>query len=307
MKGVLKKQEKYILQTVRSCLRIFSTIQPTGRIIGAGVAALSSVAGIVATFGWKAFYGIIAIGFGAVGYQLFRRSRRNKEIEESLVAELPHNHKFLVEFLRTTYIARGKEIIIERNRGATVYKYENNFIIQGSDCSNSQIIKGRNVSQVPIRGISFALVGGSSMSVESLGSKYETNGSTLRIPEFLIDDDRFKIAFCPFPTPLPPNAEFETTYSDQWKASMRQEADGFFFPEALYFPDKIGELSVRLDFDFEIQLVCALEVDTERASVTTCDAQPVAVTPAPNLLAAYQWQKNSPSPGSIFVLYYRAK
>ncbi len=307
MKGALKKKEKYALQPVRSFSRIFSTIRPTVRIVGTSVTALASIAGIVAAFGWEAFSVIAVIGLCAAGYQLFRMSRHIRELEECLVAELPHHHKFLVEFLRTTYIARGKDIIVARNRGATVYRYENNFVVQGSDCSNAQIIKGRNVSQVPIRGIAFALVGGSSMSVESLGSKYGTDGGTLRSPEFLIDDDRFKIAFCPFPTPLPPNREFEITYSDQWKAAMRQKADGFFFPEALYFPDKIGELSVRLDFDFEIQFVAALEVDTERSSVATCDAQPVAVTSAPGLLAAYQWQKNAPSPGSIFVLYYQAK
>ncbi|MFA7060828.1 MAG: hypothetical protein WC156_08425 [Pedobacter sp.] len=144
------------------------------------------------------------------------------------------------------------------------------------------------------------------MNTESLHSQYMTHDGVSGSPEFLIDDDRFKVAFCPFKTPLAPNHEFTTTYTDEWKGAMRQEADGFFLPEALYFPDKIGEISVRLDFDFEVKSLASLEVDINQSSVRTCDAQPVSVVAASGFVCAYQWNKGAPSPRSIFVLYYTA-
>ncbi len=226
-------------------------------------------------------------------------------LSHSGLPEKHHHHKFLVEFLRTTYVARGKDFIVAKNKGLTVNQYENNFAIKGANCSNSQVIKGRNVSREHVRGLSFALVGGSSMSVENLHSHYETHDGVSRTPEFLVDDDRFKIAFCPFRTPLAPNAEFTITYSDDWKGAMRPEADGFFLPEALYFPDRIGELSVCLDFDFNVASVSALEV-SEQLSVGTCDTQPLPVPAASGFACSFQWRKVTPSPGSIYVLFYTA-
>lgn len=284
-----------------------STLRPSLKVVGGSIAVLSSVVTLVTFFGWVALVGCAILGLGAAGLQLYRLSQRIKELEGLLIAELPHQHKFLVEFLRTTYIASGRDLIVERNTGLTVNLYENNFIVRGSDCSNSQVITGRNISIAPVRGVSFALVGGSSMDVESLGSKYKTTDGASGSPEFLIDDDRFKVAFCPFNTPLGQNREFTTTYSDDWKGAMRKEADGFFFPEALYFPDKIGELSSRLDFDFEIEFLAALEVDINQSIVQTCNAQPVAVKPAEGFVSAYQWKNLAPSPDSIFVLYYRSR
>ncbi len=309
MTFMIKRSEKNLPKS-SGILRYPSkfTLRSSLKIVGGFIATLSSVVTLTAFFGWKALLGCAILGIIATsGLQLLRMSQRIQKLERSLFAELPHQHKFLIEFLRTTYIASGQDRIVERNKGLAVYLYENNFSVRGSDCSNSQVIKGRNISEVPVRGVSFALVGGSSMNVGTLGSKYKTNDGASGSPEFLIDDDRFKVAFCPFNTPLRQNCEFITTYADEWKGAMREEADGFFFPEALYFPDKIGELSSRLDFNFIIDSLAALEVDIKQSIVRTCNAQPVVVEPADGFVCAYQWRKLAPSPNSIFVLYYRAK
>ncbi len=291
----------------KSVSGILSTINPTTKIVGVVATALATVASIVSVFGVEAFVGLATVGLVVAGWQIYRMSRKITYLEDSLVAELPHLHHFLVEFLRTTYISRGKGIIVSKNAGANIHTYQNNFYVKGSDCSNKQIIRGRNISRVPIRGISFALVGGSSMSTSSLCSRFQINENKESTPEFLVDDDRFKIAFCPFPTPLGQNKEFLLSYSDSWQGAMRKEADGFFLPEALYFPDKIGELSVHLEFDFEIESLAALEVNTVNFSVVTCETQPKSTTPSVGMVHAFNWSMLSPSMYSIFILYYRAK
>lgn len=198
-------------------------------------------------------------------------------------------------------------IIVNKNKGINVYKYENNFIVRGVDCSNKQRIRGRNISEIPVRGVCFALVGGSSMSTYELNSKYSTNNIDNNIPEFLIDDDQFKVALCAFKTPLEQNCEFDLSYSDSWQGAMRKEADNFFFPEALYFPDGIGELSVRIDFDFAVESLAALEVNTSAFSVVTSDSQPKKIEPMDGMAEAFTWSKRSPSKTLMFILYYRSK
>jgi hypothetical protein len=287
--------------------KINSSINRTWKIVGIGATTLATVGSIVSVFGLEGFVVLATVGlFGAV-FQIYRMSQKLKYIEEALFAELPHHHRFLVEFLKSTYISRGKDVITVKNAGANIHTYQNNFCVKGSDCSNSQIIDGRNVSHVPLRGISFALVGGSSMSTNSLGSRFKINGTNESTPEFLIDDDRFKVAFCSFPSPLKQNKKFLLEYSDSWKGAMRKEGDGFFFPEALYFPDGIGELLVKLEFDFEIESLAALEINTDNFSVVTCDTQPEAVSPIAGMVNSFFWSKLAPSTNSIFILYYRAK
>lgn len=286
---------------------IAQKMSSTTRAIAGGAVAIGTTAGIVSAFGWEGLAFPAVSGFCGAGYQVYRLTRRVRDLQSRLTAELSHHHRFLVEFLNTTYLGSERDVIVKRNAGASVLTYKTTFNVFGTDCENQQEITGINDSNVPLRGVAFALVGGSSISTEALGSLYSAQGVSNRAPEFLIDEERFKVAFCEFGSPLPRNGRFSVSYTDNWKGAMRQESDGFFFPEATYFLGGVSELVVRLNFAFPIDYLACLEVNSVLSSVVACDSQPESIAQDSSFQASFVWRRVRPSAESIFVLYYRAQ
>jgi hypothetical protein len=269
--------------------------------------ALGSFASIYAIVDWQGMAIFAVVGFLIMGYFVIGALYRIGHLEEQLAAELPLSHSFLVEFLRSTYIASGESLIIEKNRGLNITKYVNNFEVRGSDCRNVQTISGRNISKNPLCGLAFALVGGSSMKAENLNSHFTTHDGMSGKPEFLLDNERIKVAFCKFRIPLEPNSEFKISYSDNWKGAMRQDSDGFFFPEAVFFQGRIGEISVTLDFDAEVESLASLEFNVENSNVRTCRSQPQSIKANSGFSNSFEWKTVFPKSRSIFILYYSIK
>jgi len=271
------------------------------------------VAGFVGTLvGLYQFFGApvtFAGGVGILAYyavQRYRALRRLQDTPRVLMAELPNHHAFLVEFLRETYSLPRDEILLGRNQGLTIHHYENSFTVEGTDCANRQRIAGRNTGQAPSRGLAFALVGGSSLNASDLGAEYSPTSQSGRQPEFLVDRDRFKIAFCEFDRPIAQDEKFEIAYKDCWRGSMRRGADGFFFPEPLFFPGGIHRLSTRLDFSFPIRSMAVLSVNIEDGTVRPCGSQPRPVDATPSERHVFEWEIDGPRKDTIYVLYYTA-
>ncbi|MBT9140769.1 MAG: hypothetical protein DDT30_01348 [Dehalococcoidia bacterium] len=280
--------------------------QPESRAIVGAVGFGSSLIALYQFLGpWAGGIGtVLVLAYYVTG--AIRQSRRMREVEHRLLAELPHQHGFLVEFLRQTYKFPSARVIADRNSGLVIHAYRNEFIVRGTDCANVQHISGSNVSEVPARGVSFALVGGSSLATSDLGARYSVGGGPFRNPEFIQDEDRFKLAFCEFPSPLETSGTFELTYTDDWKGAMRISADGFFFPEALYFPSGVHRLSTKVDFSFPVASVAVLEVDVDAAVVRTHRTQPRPTKPSDGMSSAFAWFVDSPPASTVYVLYYRS-
>lgn len=280
--------------------------RPEVEFLGTAIAFLSSVIALYQFFGLK----VGAVGTAVVlAYYIresYRRGRRMRQAEERLRRELPPQHAFLVEFIRQTYRLPSNPNITERNAGLTVHSYQNDFIVSGADCANRQEIRGSNTSTQPALGLCFALVGGSSVSARDIGARYRLQGGVEREPTFIQDEERFKVAFCEFVSPLAPGKEFILSYRDVWRGSMRIDADGFIFPESLYFPSGIHRLGARIEFSFRVATVAVLEVDVAGARVSTCRSQPEPTTPRDGMAAAYDWFVDSPSRDSVFMWYYRS-
>jgi hypothetical protein len=280
--------------------------QPATKVIAGAIAAASALATVYKLLGPIPTIGVLTIGLLIAVRLALRWRGRARELEERLLAELPHQHAFLVEFLRETYKLPSDSTIAKRNVGITVHNYENDFVIRGTDCANHQRISGSNTGNQVVRGLAFALVGGSSLDTSELNSRYSFNGEAQASTSFIIDEERFKVPFSEFSVPLRPGQSFTFEYSDEWKGSMRIQADGFFFPEMFYFPSGIHRLSSRLDFSFRVATIAVLAVDVERAIVSPCATQPQPVAPAQGMTAAYTWFIDSPDAEHVYVLHYRA-
>jgi hypothetical protein len=279
---------------------------PESRLLASGLGFGSSLLAVYEFFGLRGFsIGVTAAAIYYMHYA-FRRMRHARYLEAALLNELPHQHAFFVEFLRQTYGFPGRRDISARNAGVLIHTYENNFIVNETDCRNVQSVHGSNISGVPVRSISFVLVGGSSIRSASLGAQFSVDDGPKREPEFVIDEDRLKVVSAAFETPLEPGSEFRLKYSDNWPGSMRREADGFFFPEALYFIDSIHRISSHVEFSFAVREVAVLEIELDEAIVKTCRTQPRACQAPPGMAHAYDWFVDSPSSSSVFVFYYRA-
>ena len=283
---------------------------PLARRLGQVFAAIGYI-GAVGTL--YQLFGYIAVAAGvlvpvaaALPVVLVRQRRRIKQLEDRLAAELPPQHAFLVEFLRTTYAPPRNDVLIERNNGLNIQHYQNDFAVSGSDCVNAQKIEGTNLSTLPARGVAFAVVGGSSMSATELSSEYTANDGPMRRPAFIVDEERFKVAFCEFDVPIPLQSTFTIAYSDEWRGAMRGGADGFFFPEALYFPSAINRLASRLEFSFPIASIGVLCANISDATVSLCESQPCKATPRKDMVAAFTWSVQRPPNDTIYVLYYCA-
>lgn len=279
---------------------------PKYRLIGSAVGLISSIIALFEFVGTEAGVAGMVLVLAYFIRDAYRQRRRVQWAQDKLLAELPHQHSFLVEVLRQTYGFPDTKGISAVNDGLVIHSYENNFIVNGVDCSNHQVVVGRNGSDQPVRGIAFALVGGSSLDAVELGSSYTINNGASRFPEFVRDEDRFKIVFNEFTTPLAPQEQFELKYSDNWKGSMRVEADGFFFPESLYFPSGIHRLGSRVNFSFPVSSIAVLEVDVGQSIVRTCRSQPRQVASPSEAVCSYEWSIDSPLPNCIYILYYRA-
>ena len=263
-----------------SLLTLYQTLGTPGAIVG-GVATLSYF-----------------------GFQRYQSLKRQAQADETLLAELPEHLSFLVEFLRQTYSLPTDEVIAHRNDGLLVHHYVNSFLIKGSDCANTQRIVGRNTSTAPSRGLAFALVGGSSISSDELGAAYQSSQGPSREPEFLVDRDRFKVAFCEFDSPAMPQDNFDIRYADRWKGSMRLAGDGFFFPEPVFFPAGIHRLSSTIEIDRPLRSVAVMEVNVKKGSVKLCDSQPKIKTVVTTGASLIDWEVDSPPPDTVYVMYY---
>jgi len=256
------------------------------------------------------FLGIRASVIGVIAILIYytvqrcRHLSRATRARSSLLAELPNHHAFLVEFLRETYSLPRDEVLISRNEGAFVLEYENSFVVHGTDCENHQRIVGKSIADRPLRGVAFPLVGGSSVSASDLHATYKVGDAREREPEFIQDRDRFKIAYCEFPSAVAPRGEFTLVYRDNWRASMRAGADGFFFPETLCFPSGVQRLVMKVGFAFEVASIALLEVNMNSGSVKTCREQPSIHTPGVELKAEYRCTIDRPDPDTVYVLYY---
>ena len=304
MKSLERPKGVWIAQAIKD-LSVLK-IDPKYRLLGSAVGLISSIIALFEFIGTEA--GIVGMVLALAYYMrdAYRQRRRVQWAQEKLLFELPHQHSFLVEFLRQTYGFPDTKGISEMNNGLIINHYENNFVVDGVDCQNYQYIRGRNNSDRPVRGLAFALVGGSSLDVAELGSSYSINDGDERTPEFVRNEDRFKVVFNEFAVPLSPQEQFELRYSDNWKGSMRVEADGFFFPEALYFPSGIHRLETRVDFSFPVGSIAVLEVDISQSIVRACRSQVKQVVPKNGAACAYGWSIDSPVASCIYILYYRS-
>jgi hypothetical protein len=280
---------------------------PTGKLTWGVAVFVATAGGIVADIGWQALVALVILPVVGLGYSAYRSRRSAARLGENIREELPINHAWLLEFMQSTYLGAGRDIIIRKNTGARITKYWTGFNVTGINCSNQQVIEGRNASDTPIQGISFALVGGSSIRSSSLGSKYATGSGNVSTPEFLVDEERFKVPFCRFACPISRNERFSVRYSDNWPGAMREQTDGFFFPEAMYFPSGVEELEVELQFDFDLTSITCLEANMDSGVVIPCETQPIAQVVEGRSLPLYTWKKFTPGANTIFILFYHAK
>lgn len=260
-------------------------------------------AGLKGDLGWGFIILVLILLFAIVGYRVFTIKRR---LTNELKGQLSQDHKWMMEFMSVTYLGKNRDIICKANINTRISEYYTRFVVKGSDCLNSQRISGRNTGQLPLLSLSFAVVGGSTLSIESLGAKYSVNSLDWFKPEFVVDEERFKIALCRMHRPLAKNEHFEVLYSDRWPSSMRDGSDGFFFPEAIYFPAGIEKLTVELCFDFPIRNIECLEADINRGTVRPCSEQPMPCDATESNSSQYLWHHFSPSASSVFIILYAA-
>jgi hypothetical protein len=260
------------------------------------------LAGLIVDVGWGF---IIALIFASafIGYRVLTAKKR---FASELQGLLSQDHKWMLEFMNVTYLGKNRDIICKANINTRVSEYYTKFIVNGSDCLNTQRITGRNSGQIPLPALSFAVVGGSTLSIESLGAKYSVDSVGWIEPEFVVDEERFKVAYCRMHRPLATNESFEILYSDRWPSSMREGSDGFFFPEAIYFPAGIEKLTVEICFDFLIRTIYCLEADIDRGIVRPCLEQPMPCDSPGANFSQYIWSHFSPSTSSIFIILYNA-
>ena len=269
---------------------------------------LATIVGTLITlYATAGITGAVAAAVLSLAYFAYGRYKdrvRSRAAERRLQAELPKHQAFLVGFLRENYALPHDADVRKRNRGLRINSYDNSFEIDGRDCGNTQTVSGINVGDEPVAGVTFVLVGGSSVTPEDLGASFVIGNGTARRPQFLQDEDRRKIAFCPFEQPLQPQELFTLQYRDLWVGSMRPEADGLFYPESLIFPSGLGSLSSTVGFAGRVATISVLEVDVRTAHVGLHKQQPHRVHGGSCGEDRFRWVTHGPSAQSIFVLQY---
>ena len=231
--------------------------------------------------------------------------RRQRRLDEHLHADLPDSHAFLVEFLATTYAPARRLEVHRKNSGLTIRSYKNSFVVDGTNCKNYQEIEGYNSSDGVVTGLAIPLVGGSSIDSSSLMATYRIKNGDAHKPDFVIDEERYKVAFCQFDVPLRPQQPFQIRYTDDWPGSMRAEGDAFFFPESLYFPAGVQRLESSIEFSSKIRSAIVLECDLDTSEVGHCESIP-ALEVAGEFRSIVQWSINSPRQSVVYILYFRA-
>ena len=152
---MIRREQPPVLRALRArAAKVWQ--HPEVKMVTAAAGVISVVLKLYQQVGAIASIGVAILALLVTIRIALRWRRRIDDLEEQLLAELPHQHAFLVEFLRQAYKLPGDQTIASRNLGLTIHNYQNDFVVRGTDCANHQRITGSNTGSQVARGLAFA-------------------------------------------------------------------------------------------------------------------------------------------------------